>query len=85
MAAIFVTVRNERQEVNKRYTSYNNFALHHVTYLGDEVFGVGADLDAVLGGLGPADRRVLDQVVHLVLVGVVKGRDANDHLVDQDA
>jgi len=59
---------------------YNNFA-----YLRDEVFGIGGHLDAVLGFLGPPDRRMLDQVVHLVLIGVVEGRDPDNHLVDQDS
>ncbi len=35
--------------------------------------------------LWPSDRRVLDVVVHLVLVLVVEGRDADDHLVEKDA
>lgn len=30
------------------------------TYLGDEIFGLRAHLDAVLGLLWPADRRVLN-------------------------
>ena len=38
----------------------------------------------MLGLLRPADWRMLDQVVHLILVGVIKGRDANDHFVNQD-
>ena len=31
-----------------------------VTYLGDQIFGLSADLDTVLGFLRPADGRVLD-------------------------
>lgn len=38
----------------------------------------------MLGFLRPADRCTLNQLVHLVLVRVVKGRDSNDHLVDED-
>ena len=55
------------------------------TYLGDEVFGLLRHLDAVLILLGPADWRVLYQVVHLVLVWIVKRRDADNHLVYEDS
>lgn len=34
---------------------------------------------------GPANGGVLDQVVHLVLVLVVKGRDSYDHLVNKNS
>ena len=56
-----------------------------LTYFSDEVFGVCADLDSVLGSLWPADWRMLDQIIHLVLVRVVKWRDTNYHLIDEDA
>ena len=39
----------------------------------------------MLRALRPADWRMLNQVVHLILVWVVKGRDTNNHLVDQDS
>ena len=55
------------------------------TYLCDEVLGIGRDFDAVLSFLRPANWRVLNQIVHLVLIWIVKWRDANNHLVYQDA
>lgn len=39
----------------------------------------------MLGFLRPADWRVLNQIVHLILIWVVKWRDSDDHLVNQDA
>jgi hypothetical protein len=33
----------------------------------------------------PADGGMLDEVVHLMLVFIVEGRDSNDHLIEQDA
>lgn len=39
----------------------------------------------MFGFFGPADRRVLNQVVHLVLVWIVKWRNSNDHLVNKNA
>lgn len=56
-----------------------------MAYFRDQVLRIGAHLDSMLGFLWPANRRVLDQVVHLVLIRVVKGRYADDHLVDEDA
>ena len=56
-----------------------------MTYLSDEIFRLRRDFNAVFGFLRPADWRVLNQVIHLVLVWIVKRRDTNYHLVDQDA
>ena len=55
-----------------------------IAYLSDEIFSLGRDFNAVLRFLRPADWCVLNQVVHLVLVRIVKRRDTNYHLVDQD-
>ena len=33
----------------------------------------------------PADRGMLDEVVHLMLVFIVERRDSNDHLIEQNA
>jgi hypothetical protein len=35
--------------------------------------------------VGPTNGCILDEMVHLVLVLVVERRDADDHLVHQDA
>ena len=55
------------------------------SYLGDQVLRFRADLDAMLAHLRPANRRVLNQVIHLVLIWVVEWRDSNNHLIDQNA
>ena len=39
----------------------------------------------MFGFLRPSDRRMLNQIVHLVLVRIVKWRNSNYHFVDQDA
>ena len=55
------------------------------TYFRDEVLGCRAHLNAMLGLLWPANRRMLNQIVHLILIRIVKWRDANYHLVDENA
>lgn len=54
-------------------------------YFGDEITSIGGDLNAMLVEFGPADGRILNQVVHLMLVLVVEGRNADYHLVDENA
>lgn len=56
-----------------------------VQHLGDEVSRVRTDFDIVLSFLGPANWRVLNQIVHLIFVWIVKWRDSNDHLVNEDS
>ena len=48
----------------------------------DEGLGLLGDRQPVLLLLGPSDGRVLDIVVHLMFILVVKGRDADYHLVE---
>lgn len=36
-------------------------------------------------GVREIDLRLLDEVVHLMLVTVEEGRDTHDHLIDEDA
>ena len=57
----------------------------NLSYLGDEVSRVRTDFDIVLSFLGPANWRVLNQIVHLIFVWIVKWRDSNDHLVNEDS
>lgn len=54
-------------------------------YLGDKVFGIWANLYAVFGFLGPTNRRILNQVIHLVLVWIVKWRYSDYHLIDKNS
>jgi len=54
-------------------------------YSSDEVLGILGDREPMALFVGPPDGSVGDKVVHLVLVLVVEGRDAYDHLVHQDS
>ena len=56
-----------------------------IPYFCYQVLCIGRDFNAVFGFLRPADRRMLNQIVHLVLVRIVKWRNSNYHFVDQDA
>lgn len=50
-----------------------------------QVLGFLADADFVFDWVGPSQWGLLDELVHLVLVLVIKGRNAYYHFVDQDA
>ena len=56
-----------------------------VQELDDEVLGFGTDRDAMTHRVWEAHRALTDQEVHPVLVAMEEGRNADDHLEDENS
>lgn len=55
-----------------------------MSYFCNQVFGIWGNFDSVTVFLGPSYRRILNQVVHLMVIWIVKRSNPNDHFVDQN-
>ena len=85
----FVDVKIFEERMKKNVINVVILTKSHLSvfskHFGDQILCLRGDFDVMPLLDGPTDRRVLNEVVHLMLVLVVEWRNADDHLVDEDA